>query len=256
MNTKFYKLLPGFFCLISICSCTQQSVSINKISAIQQKIDSTIVADKAIDSFIAPFRDHLNKTLDATLCIAAADFTKHDRKLESKLGNLIADISLHQVEPIFKKRYHKDIDFVLLNHGGMRAPILKGPVTAKTAFEVIPFENELVVAELSYEKVKELISYLVEKQQAHPVSNLRLSMMKKSKKVKELIINDVPLQKGKTYLVLTTDYLQQGGDSMNFFKNPIQLYKTDYKFRNALIDYFKSIDTLKVQPGKRMRYAE
>ncbi|WP_024769953.1 5'-nucleotidase C-terminal domain-containing protein [Aquimarina macrocephali] len=256
MNTKFYKLLTGLFCLIIVCSCKQQSVSVNKISAIQQKIDSTIIADKAIDSFITPFRDHLNKTLDATLCIATVDLTKHDGELESKLGNLTADISLHQVEPIFKKRYNKEIDFVLLNHGGIRAPILKGPVTARTAFEVMPFENELVVVELSYEKVQELVSYLIEKQRAHPVSNLRLSIVKQSKEVQKLIINGEPLQNGKTYLVLTTDYLQQGGDSMNFFKDPIQLYKTDYKFRNALIDYFKSIDTLKAQLDKRMRYAE
>ncbi|PKV49137.1 5'-nucleotidase [Aquimarina sp. MAR_2010_214] len=256
MNTRFYNLLLGLFCLISICSCRQQSVSVNKISAVQQKIDSTIVTDKAIDSFIAPFRDHLNKTLDATLCIAAVDFTKDDGKLESKLGNLTADISLQQVEPIFKKRYNKEIDFVLLNHGGMRAPILKGPVTARTAFEVMPFENELVVAELSYEKVQELASYLAEKQRAHPVSNLRLSIVKQSKEVQELIVNDKPLREDKSYFVLTTDYLQQGGDRMNFFKDPIRLYKTDYKLRNALIDYFKSIDTLKVQLDKRMRYAE
>jgi 5'-nucleotidase len=257
MNTKFYiPFLLSLFLLISLFSCKQESVSVIKVSATQQKIDTTIVVDKAIDSFIAPFRDHLNKTLDATLCIASMDFTKHNENLESTLGNLTADISLQRVEPIFKKRYNKEIDFVLLNHGGMRAPILKGAVTSRTAFEVMPFENEMVVVELSYEKVKELVSYLAEKQQAHPITNMRLSIIKDSKKVKELTIRGEPLQETKTYLVLTTDYLQQGGDSMNFFKNPIELYKTDYKLRNALIDYFKSVDTLKVALDKRMSYAE
>lgn len=256
MNNTFYRLILSLLLLGSIYSCKQQSISVHKIKATQQKIDSTVVADKTIDSFILPFRDHLNKTLDSTLCIATIDFTKKGQKLESTLGNLTADISLHQVAPVFKKRYNKEIDFVLLNHGGMRSPILKGLVTARTAFEVMPFENELVVAELSYEKVKDLVSYLVERQQAHPVSNLRLSILKDVKEAKELTVRGQLLEKGKTYLVLTTDYLQQGGDSMNFFKDPVQLYKTDYKLRNALIDYFKSVDTLRVQLDKRMSYAE
>ncbi len=256
MNTMFYKFIFSLFLLGSIYACKQQPVSISRVSAKQQKIDSTAITNKAIDSFIAPFRNHLNQTLDATLCIATDNLTKNDAELESTLGNLIADISLQQVQPVFQKRYNKEIDFVLLNHGGMRAPILKGAVTARTAFEVMPFENELVVAELPYQKVIELVSYLTEKQQAHPVSNIQLSMVKNTNKAKEVTINGHSIQEGKSYLVLTTDYLQEGGDSMNFFKNPMQLYKTDYKLRNALIDYFKSVDTLKVQLDKRIQYAK
>ncbi|WP_103069662.1 5'-nucleotidase C-terminal domain-containing protein [Aquimarina sediminis] len=256
MNIRFYKLFLIFLALVSVSSCKQQPMLVNKVSAKQQKIDSTIVVDKKIDSFIAPFRDHLNKTLDSTLCIAPIDFTKHGEGLESALGNLTADIALQQVIPIFKKRNNKEIDFVLFNYGGMRSPILKGNVTARTAFEVMPFENELVVVELSYKKVKELISYLIDRQRAHPIANLKLSFAKDTKEIKELSIHGLPLDKEKTYLVLTTDYLQQGGDSMSFFVNPIQLYKTDYKLRNAMIDYFKSVDTLKVQLDKRMSYAK
>ncbi|WP_108867879.1 5'-nucleotidase C-terminal domain-containing protein [Aquimarina aquimarini] len=256
MNSKFFISVLSVLLIGSSYSCKQESISVSKISTIQKKIDSTIVEDKAIDSFIKPFRTHLNKTLDATLCVAIADFTKNDNPLESTLGNLMADISLKQTKPVFEKKYTKEIDFVLLNYGGMRAPILKGPVTARTAYQVMPFENELVVAELSYEKVKELTAYLAYAQRAHPIANLKLSIVKASKEAIEVKINDQPLQEDKTYLVLTTDYLQQGGDRMDFFKNPIQLYKTNYKLRNALIDYFKSVDTLQVELDKRMKYAE
>jgi len=40
---------------------------------------------------------------------------------------------------------------------------------------------------------------------------------------------------------------------MNFFKNPVNLYKTDYKLRNAIIDYFKETDTIKVKLDGRFR---
>ncbi len=241
--------------LILSSSCKQQPISVSKVTTAQKKIDSTLAENKAIDSFIAPYRGHLNKTLDSVLCIAVKDHTKKGG-LESTLGNLIADISLLQTSSVFKKKYSKDIDFVLLNHGGLRAPILEGPVTARTAFEVMPFENELVVAELSFEKVKELMVYLAQKQRAHPISNLQLTLDKTTKEAKNIKVDKKTLDQGRSYFVLTTDYLQQGGDSMNFFKDPIALYKTDYKLRNAMIDYFKSVDTLNTALDKRMYYAE
>ena len=40
---------------------------------------------------------------------------------------------------------------------------------------------------------------------------------------------------------------------MNFFKNPVSLFKTDYKVRNALIDYFKEHDTIHVALDGRFK---
>ena len=40
---------------------------------------------------------------------------------------------------------------------------------------------------------------------------------------------------------------------MNFFKNPISLFKTDYKMRHAIQDEFKSLDTLKAQIDNRIK---
>ena len=58
-------------------------------------------------------------------------------------------------------------------------------------------------------------------------------------------INEKPTDENRTYLVLTSDYLQNGGDNMVFFKNPVNVYKLDYKVRNAIIDYFNEKDTIK-----------
>jgi len=34
---------------------------------------------------------------------------------------------------------------------------------------------------------------------------------------------------------------------MDFFKNPLSLYQTEYKVRDALISYLTSIDTLRAE---------
>ena len=38
---------------------------------------------------------------------------------------------------------------------------------------------------------------------------------------------------------------------MNFFKDPVELHKIDYKVRNAIIDYFEETDTIKVKLDNR-----
>ena len=113
----------------------------------------------------------------------------------------------------------------------------------------MPFENSLVVVELTADKIKELVNYLIENKKAHPLSkHIKLVITKEGY---ELTINDKIIEDSKTYFVLTSDYLQNGGDLMNFFKDPVKLYKLDYKVRNAIIDYFEEIDTIKVKLDNR-----
>ncbi|RZS99088.1 5'-nucleotidase [Aquimarina brevivitae] len=253
---NYGKILSALLMFTVLLGCKDNVLKITQVESLSHPIDSTIVEDTTIDEFIKPYRLHLNKTLDSVLCYAPKNFVKSDGELESSLGNLMADIALEQAQPYFEKRNQKKIDFVLLNKGGMRAPILKGGVTARNAFELMPFENELVVVALNYMQIKEMLKYLFQAKSAHPVANIRLQLDKKKKSVVEVNVGGKELDSSKTYLVLTTDYLQQGGDNMKFFSNPVALYKTDYKLRNALIDYFKKVDTLKVELDNRMRYAE
>lgn len=246
-NTLF--VIITTFCLLS---CKQDPLQLNKIEANQLITDSTTANNKLIDSFIAPYSQHLNNQLDETLAYTAADLTKSDAKLESSLGNLMADISFEQADPIFFKRNQKHIDFMLLNHGGIRAPIPKGNITARNAFEVMPFENELVVVELTGEKTEDLFEYLSEAMKAHPISNQLKFEAEQDGDDFKAKINGESFDEDKNYYVLTTDYLQQGGDRMTFFSNPVNLYKLDYKLRNAMIDYFKKIDS--IQPTLDQRF--
>ncbi len=189
--------------------------------------------------------------MNTVLSYTPVNLTRNDRKLESSLGNLMADLCYQKANTIFNSRTGKNIDFALFNYGGIRAGIPQGVITNQHAFKLMPFENSLVVVELSAIKVIELINYLIASKRAHPLSkHINLTITKNGYTLK---INNAPINKSKTYHVLTSDYLQNGGDNMNFFKNPISLYKLDYKVRNAIIDYFKETDTIKVTLDGRFR---
>ena len=121
----------------------------------------------------------------------------------------------------------------------------------ENAFNLMPFENGLVVVELTADKIKELATYLIKSNKAHPLSkHINLAITKTGYSLK---INNKPLEEDKTYFVLTSDYLQNGGDNMIFFKNPVSIINIDYKLRNAIIDYFKETDTLKTVLDGRFR---
>ncbi|MGB0896265.1 MAG: 5'-nucleotidase C-terminal domain-containing protein [Flavobacteriaceae bacterium] len=241
-------------CLLFLSACKNDTpAKLHQIKATQLKTDSTIIPQQAVTDFITPFKTHLNEQLDAILCTSPIDLTRTDAELESSLGNLMADICYEQGTPLYQKQTGNTVDFVLFNYGGIRAPIAQGHITARHAFEVMPFENELVVVELSGDKIKELLNYLAINKKAHPISKLRLQLTKDS--YTNVTISDKKFDASKNYFVMTSDYLQEGGDNMNFFKNPVSLHKTGYKIRTALIDYFKKKDSIIPNLDNRFTYA-
>lgn len=237
--------------LVLIISCKQEKSYLYQVKASKIEVSKETPSSKKIDSFIQPYKESIEKEMNLPLSYTKKDLTKNDGVYESSLGNLMADLCYEKANPIFKQRTGKNIDFVLLNHGGIRAPIYKGIVTKKDAFNIMPFENALVVVEISYEKLTEMVAYLKRVKRAHPLSkHIKLVINPNDFSLK---INNKPAEKKRNYFVLTSDYLQHGGDRMYFFKDPINLYNIDYKIRQTIIDYFTETDTLKTQLDKRLQ---
>lgn len=238
MQNKSFVLLA----LICFFSCKQE-YHLNKIEGKQIPVSDSIALDTEIDDFIKPFRDNLEKDMSKVLSYAPKTYHKKDGDFNTAIGNLMAHIVLEEGNPIFNQRTGKNIDMVLLNHGGIRAPINKGNITTETAFQVMPFENSIVVVALKGQQMDSLVYYLSRAKKAHPIEGLKITL-DKDYNISEALINDQNIDKNKTYYVATNDYLYNGGDNMTFFKTNDTVYTLDYKIRNAMIDYFKKVDTI------------
>ncbi len=245
-----FKIVFAFLLMLVIFSCKTGILEPTEIEGKRIAIDQSITPDTSIENFIKPYSQHINKTLDSVLAYNPTNLNKSDGELNTALGNLMADIIMEQVNPVFNSRTGKEINLVLLNNGGIRSAVGKGPVNARTAYGLMPFENEVVIVELTGNKIKEMLSYLESNRTAHPLSGIQISV-DENYKIIEATINEEKIDPEKTYFLATSDYLQQGGDNMIFLKYPVNFYNTDYKIRNTIIDYFKKVDTLKTKRDNR-----
>lgn len=247
----FLKLFVIFLTLFFIFSCSQKNYNVTKIEGKQLPVTEKDNQTPEIENFIKPFRDHINKDLDSVLAYCPETLDKSTGKWQTNIGNLLADVCLQKGNQVFKAREKKDIDLCFLNHGGIRAILPEGNVTTRTAFEIMPFENNLVVLALKGDQILEMVNYMIKEKKPHPLAGMTFTITKDNSP-KNIQIQGKPLDTNKTYYVATNDYLANGGDSMNFFLKAVQKFDLNYKLRNVLIDYFKEIDTIPVPKDIRI----
>ena len=70
--------------------------------------------------------------------------------------------------------------------------------------------------------------------------------------VNQVLIHSEPIDQKKTYYILTSDYLANGGDNMSFFLKNEGKFDLEYKMRNVLIDYFTSHKIIEADHSERV----
>ena len=230
-------------------SCKENNSELKMIRGKQIEIGEDLKADNDILKEIQPYHDSLQTKINEVLCYNPRNLSRQEAPLESSLGNFYADACFKAADSIFFKEKNEHIDFALFNYGGIRTAIPEGSVKVEDVFKLMPFENKLVIVELSGAMVEDLFDYLVNRRQAHPISGLKIILAQD--KLAALKIQGKEFDLNKNYRVLTHDYLQHGGDNMTFFTKPLSLYVTDYKVRDVLIDNLRQLDTLKVALDNR-----
>ncbi len=244
------KTASFFFVLSLLFSCKEESKILTKITAKTSQVDTLTRQDSTIIKEFLPYKEKMIEEVNKVLSHAPKNLVRTDGKLQSSLGNLMADLNYDKVNELFQKETGKTVDFALFNYGGIRAGIWKGDVKTIHAFNLMPFDNTLVVVELTKEKVEELLEYFVVKNRAHPISK-QAQIIYDGNDV-TMLINGKPIESKRTYFVATTNYLQKGGDNMDFFAAPESLYDSNFLMRDAIAEYFLSQDTLRASLDDRV----
>ena len=244
-----------FITILGLVACRDRPLQVQRITAAQTAVDSTLVPDDSLEAYIRPYREHVAEELNAPLSFAPMLYSKSDGALNTSIGNLMADIVREQTDTLMSLQNKLPVDLVVLNHGGIRSVISPGPVSQRTAYEVMPFENTIAVVSLTGPAMRSLFAFLAESGRPHPISGMEITLQADGQ-IGSVRIGGQPFNEDRVYRVATSDYLLGGGDDMGFFASGQSVETTGYKIRNALIDYFRRTDTLRAAVDGRFTKME
>jgi 5'-nucleotidase domain protein len=255
-KSPIYYFIISLVFLSLLVSCGAPKMKLTEMKAKNFAMVDTLPQVSEIDSFISPFRTRIAAEMVTVLAQNTNDLVKdhNTTALNTGISNLIADAVYQTLNPIYRRKHRKSIDFVLLNWGGIRADLPKGPVTMGAAYSIMPFENEMVVLTMTGEKVKELVDYLIAKRLPHPLSKQFYLQIDQEGNIEKFTIRGKAFNPNATYIVATSDYLLEGGDEMYFFKGAEKVFRSNYKIRNVLIDYFKKMRVIDAKEDRRFEY--
>lgn len=247
-NNKILLLLL----IILFINCKSNELQVRKINAKIVNINENQESNKEIDVLIKPYSEDVNAKMNKILCKNPVSIEKKSiNKYQNEIGNWFADVVFKRTKTVFFIKNKLKLDICMLNSGGIRTILPAGDVTTRNAFEIMPFENEVVVLELKGSEIKEMAQFLIKEQKPHPMYGMKISLNEKSE-ITSILIGNEPLDLSKSYYVATNDYLANGNDNMTFFLKSINKYKTDYKIRNLLIDYFSDVQEISFSKDERI----
>ena len=197
-------------------------------------VDSTYnaVQDTQYLQSLAPIKADLEAQLGASIGYAPEALRVYQP--ECPLLNWASDALFEMAKQLCPKQ----VDMAIVNIGGMRCNWGAGNITFRHVFELMPFDNELVVLTLQGKDILELCEIFAQSG-GQGVAGLHMKAEKGI--VKSAKIEGKEIVPEAYYTVATSDYLSQGTDGMTPLKNHIQLWKSDKKIRDLYIEYIQQV---------------
>lgn len=226
------------FLLLVGCKTTH----ITNIQPEQYRIEDENISegDPRTDSLINPYRSQLEAEMNQIIGEAAMDLTKGDT--ESTLGNWYSDL-LHERSEHY---LGKPIDFAIMNNGGIRIPaITKGPVTKGKIFELMPFDNMMVVVYLDKAHLMEMINHMAAGR-GWPVSKTLRYKIREGVP-EHILLHGKPLEDDKVYAIGVSDYLADGGGRCDYLVGQKRVDLGVF-MRDAIIEYIQK----QTKEGKKL----
>lgn len=232
--------------LLSVLILTASCASHYTLSGIERTrilIDERFDAapDAAAQALIAPYKARVDSLMNPV--VGQAGCYLYATRPESPMSNLLPDIMMWASE-----QYGEAPDFAVYNIGGMRAALAQGDVTVGDVLEVAPFENRICFLTLTGEKVQELFEQIAIQGGEGVSRGVELVITKDGKLVSGRL-KGKPIDTKAKYRIATLDYVAQGNDRMEAFRDKTDVNQPESEQNNLryiIMDYFRD----QVRQGK------
>lgn len=216
-----------------IAACNITYVATEKIYN-QYPVNKDSTAEQTAEQIIKPYRDSLSNKMNVVIGTSEKEMSK--AQPESELGIFCADVFLNYAKRTLPQQ---SIDACIINYGGLRLPSLpKGEITVGKIFELLPFDNLIVVNTVSGDSLQKACDAIA-KAGGWPVSGIRFKII--DNKAVDVMINGNALVGNKNYNIVLSDYVANGGDNMFMLKSN-ESYNTGILMRDAMMDYIRTLN--------------
>ena len=205
----------------SLLACSSHLVIVTSRAPITPQIESS----SNTEEIIKPYRDSMSGIMSEVIAHADTNFIA--QRPSSNLMNWVADaVFIQQTQTVRLA----NPAICLLNTGGIRSSLGKGELTLGDFYKLMPFDNTIVWIEMPIEAMNDIAEY-ISRTGGEPISNCRIEKGK-------LKLNSMR-EEAKSFIVITSDYLANAGDKMDFLKKGKIVNQTGMLMREVLIDHAK-----------------
>ena len=194
-------------------------------------VTEAIADDPEVAKVLNPLKAEIKATFDLVLAQCPGGLYKGGNGKENELGEWIADAMRLRAEALVGA----PVKFAYTNTGGIRSNIRPGAVKVGDIYEVMPFENELVVAELTGAEIVEVVKEGVLRRTVEPMSGV-LAHTAGTVAKPELIVtwaDGTAIDPKEIVKLATSDYLLASSAVMKRSRNG---YTTGMSLRQVLLD--------------------
>ncbi len=219
----------------------------NIVSAVGEPIvmDGAVAEDEGTVGRIAEAAIPLEEI--RTLVVASAgDMIDGDRgscrAVECAMGNLIADAMLARVAD-------QGIEIAIQNGGGIRSSIDAGDVTMGEVLTVLPFQNTLstffVTGATIVAALENGVSQHADGAGRFPqVGGMSYTFdvsLEPGSRISDVMVGGAPIDLGKTYGVVSNNYVRNGGDGYKMFRDAENAYDFGPDVADVLAEYMAAM---------------
>ena len=219
-----------FVIATSLFACTHKAYRPSQLSYTGYKINGGSKTDANVIAMLKVYSDSVNSTMNGVIGTVAEPLSK--ALPEGGLGNIMADAMMMGAV----RQYNKNVDGAFMNYGGIRlSQIAAGPITTGKIFELMPFDNVLVLQDVNGEQLQAFLDH-ISSRGGWPTAGITYDI--KNKKAVNVVVKGKPIDATAIYTIANGDYVANGGDDCAMLKNIPQLNK-GILVRDVLLDYVK-----------------
>ena len=233
------------FLILCLAACARQPKTVTSFTteAIPVNASADGIQDEAYLAKLAPVTEALEKEMNVQIGFAPENMWVDEP--ECPMLNWSSDALWEAA----KKAYDGRVDIAIVNMGGMRCAWPKGPVTKKSVFELMPFDNRLVILTLKGADIIELCESFA-RYGGQGVAGMRVTVI--DNKLADVTVGGKPVNPNALYTVATSDYLAGGTDHMEALTKYIEYWNSDLLIRDLYLEAVRQQDTIRAAVDGRM----